>query len=117
MSKCLPPIARCLGSIILAGLATVASPATAQNPNSGNFWLSLCQESHPSCTGYLAAIGDFHSLSGLSLFCAPKTVTTGQMQAVVTKYLRDNPAELHEPFVVLIVRASQKAFPCPRKSN
>jgi hypothetical protein len=46
-------------------------------------------------------------------FCFPKGgINNGQAARIVTKYLRDNPAELHEPEAFLVISAYKQAFPC-----
>jgi Rap1a immunity proteins len=41
----------------------------------------------------------------------PKDVTQEQIRAVVTKYLKDHPEELHKPAGLLVIFALSKAFP------
>lgn len=47
--------------------------------------------------------------------CFPKSgVSTAQATRVVEKYLKDNPATLHEDGTLLVVQALHKAFPCEK---
>lgn len=46
--------------------------------------------------------------------CDPAGVTNGQVSSVVLKYLRDNPAELHESATWLIFKALNSRWPCKR---
>ena len=41
----------------------------------------------------------------------PKDVKQEQIRAVVTKYLKDHPEELHKPAGLLVIFALSKAFP------
>lgn len=46
-------------------------------------------------------------------FCLPKEgIENGQMVRIVVKYLKDNPAKLHERAEWLILDALSNAFPC-----
>ena len=47
--------------------------------------------------------------------CPDEEVTTGQETRVVLKYLQDHPEELHLDNAVLVEKALEKAFPCPKK--
>lgn len=47
------------------------------------------------------------------LFCPPDGWTAAQMARVVHKYLTENPAELHEPALLVSFTALSRAFPCP----
>jgi hypothetical protein len=46
--------------------------------------------------------------------CIPKGVTNYQVQAVVVKFLKDNPEQLHMPANLLTLAAVTKAWPCPK---
>ena len=59
-----------------------------------------------------------HSLPEVpKLYCEPDDATFGQFMVVIMKYLRDNPAELHQPFVRLAVDALAATWPCPKTPN
>lgn len=45
-------------------------------------------------------------------YCLPQGVTVSQMQSVVVKYLRDNPAHRHALAAGLVQTALTEAFPC-----
>jgi Rap1a immunity proteins len=47
------------------------------------------------------------------LFCDPTEARTEQLIRVIAKYLRDQPARLHEGGVMLALAALADAFPCP----
>ena len=51
-------------------------------------------------------------LDSISNHCLPGNVTRRQLMDVVTKYLRDNPAQRHLPAPGLVVSALEAAFPC-----
>jgi hypothetical protein len=44
--------------------------------------------------------------------CLPAAATVGQLSAVVLRYLRQNPAQLHRDSSNLVREALQQAFPC-----
>lgn len=44
--------------------------------------------------------------------CLPSAVTTGQVSAVVAKFLKENPERWHESGARLVASALTKAFPC-----
>lgn len=54
-----------------------------------------------------------HTHQRLVGFCVPENATNGQIQLVVTKYLRDHPERLHQSAKFLIPDAMTDAFPCP----
>lgn len=68
------------------------------------------------CAGYIAGINDSemsHVTSGKGRsYCSPPEVQIDQLAKVVQKYLADNPAQLHLPGSVLVVRALEQSFPC-----
>ena len=53
----------------------------------------------------------------LRFYCPPSGVAVGQMQLIIVKYLRDRPAELHKPFILLAINALKEQFPCSTKPN
>lgn len=50
-----------------------------------------------------------------AVFCPPEGVTPNQANAVVRKWLQDNPARLHERAYMLIPAALAEAWPCQWK--
>lgn len=56
----------------------------------------------------------FHDAGDNRLFCTPQSVTVGQLQAVVEKYLRANPEQWHERASVAVTAALASAFPCKK---
>jgi hypothetical protein len=63
--------------------------------------------------GYVTGVAD--GVMQVGLVCAPPQVTTGQIQAVALKYMRDNPDILHMPSYGIIGRALIDTWPCKRK--
>lgn len=48
-----------------------------------------------------------------AVFCSPKQgISNGQAARIVLKYLKDNPAQLHNLGSVLAIVAMREAFPC-----
>jgi hypothetical protein len=70
------------------------------------------------CRGYVVGVLDGAQLVfGLHpesrLFCPPAGGMSGDQQLrIVTKYLEDNPADLHESARISILIAYTEAFPC-----
>lgn len=83
---------------------------------SGNEMKSLCISTTPYdrglCLGFVAGVNDMTRASGGRYYCLPKEVTLGQLVAVVTKRLRDEPERLHQSAAVIVIRALHYAFPC-----
>jgi len=68
------------------------------------------------CSGIVAALVEV----GPDLrpaICTPTGSTLSQWQAVVVKYLRDHPEQLHYSFVSLARVALSAAWPCGQKGN
>jgi hypothetical protein len=64
--------------------------------------------------GYLQGVVD--ALNQMDLTCMPKTsVTVGQIERIVHKYLVNHPEGLHRGASVLVYLALDEAFPCPKK--
>jgi hypothetical protein len=61
--------------------------------------------------GFIVGLHDV--LEKSRMICTDKT-TRGQIAAVITKFLNDNPARWNEPAVVLVSEALKKAFPCKK---
>src|SRR5262249_27676180 len=72
------------------------------------------------CLGYMSAVQDFSVLrdpeTKKTLFrsCAGPDTTLIQHIRVFTNYARTHPQELHDKASLLVYRALQSAFPCPR---
>ena len=71
------------------------------------------------CWGYIAGIVDEYQGIALSdllkeppSFCLPAKVSMEKLEKVVKKSLDDNPARLHMPASLLVVKAMSEAFPC-----
>jgi hypothetical protein len=76
------------------------------------------------CAGYIAGIHDATMAASARAvnaasrqtyrqeYCLPAGVEMEQLIRVVQKSLEDNPAQLHLPSSVLVIRAFRKAFPC-----
>jgi len=70
------------------------------------------------CLGLIKGIGDMQVIYAVwfksqnEIFCVPKGVSIGQLTRVVIKFLKDNPAILHEANTCLIVKALRNAYPC-----
>lgn len=108
-----------LAALLRAALGCTAASANDPTFGSGNYWLTPCQNNSPMCSGYVVGLIDMHDLMVAievhpPRWCAPKTVTYGQMQLVTVAYMQRNPQSLHLQFSVLIIGALSEAFPCKR---
>ena len=63
--------------------------------------------------GYVLGVYDSLKLEGL--MCTPDRVSVGQVMALVTKYLKSNPAKWSQPANLLVLEALANAFPCTNK--
>ena len=61
------------------------------------------------CYGYV--IGVFDKMSGVAM-CPPDGVTVKQVESIVKKHLKENPAKLHLTARSLVSAALVEAFPC-----
>ncbi len=59
-------------------------------------------------SGYV--IGVYDATEGI-VFATQSNVTVGQINAVVGKYLKENPEKWNQPAHLLVIEALQKAFP------
>lgn len=75
--------------------------------------------SENACAGYITGIYDVHEAfiywgDMKPKWCAPKSgMKAGQLARVVTKWLRENPQNLHLGAGSLVPNALKQAFPCP----
>jgi hypothetical protein len=78
--------------------------------------LSQCESTDGTqnmfCYGYIVGIVDYASFNSGASFCLYPTVVIGQLNLVVTKYLRQNPQLLHYNAANLVIDALTAAFPC-----
>ena len=63
--------------------------------------------------GYVAGVFDAYYRTARQKDCTPDTVTLGQLQAVVEKYLNNHPEDWHFSANSLILNAVNEAWPCP----
>lgn len=62
--------------------------------------------------GYVQGV--FDAYAGAELLCAPRSTTTGQVMAIVDKYLNENPETWAMPATYLVLSALQEPFDCIR---
>jgi hypothetical protein len=120
-----------VGLALVAGCVATAADGAMQTGR-GKYWLQVCTGDYPGrskednialCSeagadvDILNALGPGPRRAAAHPYCRPRDVTAAQQMTVVVKYLQDNPAELTMRFDELVVRALQKAFPCPGNSN
>jgi Rap1a immunity proteins len=68
------------------------------------------------CMGEVVGIADILTMSDGRAFsaCPPIEATPGQILNVVVTTLKQNPAELHENFAILVIAALRTAWPCQK---
>lgn len=103
--------------IAIAAICSHLNEATAEDPRSGLYWLKECAGVSTlevfNCNAIIIGIVGFHGLEEVpQIYCPPAGVKLEQGKAVILKYLKDNPARLHESFVRLAVDAFKAAWPC-----
>lgn len=64
---------------------------------------------------YLGFVVGVHDVLDGVLFCTPSNASVGQVTAVVTQYLKANPAKWSESATTLVIGALAEAFPCKKK--
>lgn len=69
------------------------------------------------CLGLVSGVWHTHMLmvdefDGDIAFCPSRTISTGEMARLVSRYLQVHPAELGEWDTVLILRSFMDAYPC-----
>ena len=107
-----------------AFLVTAATAPGATADSAGSYWIKTCAESAPKnskCIGYLGAIRDVNEMLtevfDRPLWCAPKSVTVGQLRHVIVSALvAAPPSRLRQPFAGLATVALKSRFPCPPKA-
>ena len=85
--------------------------STNVSATTGSELLERCEDHDLSwadgwCTGYIQGVGNHPDA------CIPEGVTNGQFRKVVEKFLRDNPAELHEEAGMLVFLVQLETWPC-----
>jgi hypothetical protein len=105
----------------------VTSPAFSQGATNGsatgNQMLEGCQAIVASnreptfrqgfCLGVVYMLmSDHEYYKGLNLFCRPANATTGQAIRIVTRFMEENPQNLHLPLEMIATRALHLAWPC-----
>jgi Rap1a immunity proteins len=73
-----------------------------------------------SFAGYVTGVRDIAdamviSRTPVQIACVPQGVTTGQLAAMVAKYVREHPEEWSRTGDELVVRTFRQTFPCPTK--
>ena len=103
--------------VILASVAVAQASAYPKgNFSTGNDWLWQAQSDEFStriaARAFLSGMNDLHWYSGLAGECVPtpEGVVYGQVEAVVIKWLEDNPDERHLPMVAVLHTAKKEAW-------
>lgn len=75
-----------------------------------------------ACLGYISGVADGYTIGVVAsagertMLCdVPDEVTLKEMALIVLHYGRENPAELHQPASIMILKALNKSFPCKGK--
>lgn len=65
------------------------------------------------CTAYILGVVDgMRALPDLHLYCLPDHMLSGDVEDVVTVYLRDNPQKRNAAAATMVAAALIQAFPC-----
>jgi hypothetical protein len=84
----------------------------------GNALVEACAEPDLTCLGYVTGVADaVTALEGFGVlrkgaYCMPGNVSQGQLAAIFSKYLQENPAERHYAAASTLLGALAIAFPC-----
>ncbi len=104
---------------LVAGQVSPASAIWLEGNELVEWCLSDETHSETFCIGYVLGIADVvdtlsdGKVAGFKPVCIDQTtVTSGQLQRVVVKYLKDHPEETHTAAVFLVTVALREAFPC-----
>ena len=116
---------RCTRMFVCLSLAFFSSAGGAQVSltfKTGNDLKQACESAQSKnpldygyCWGYITAIVDVASggpLPGGFKACVSTEATTGQLVAVIRKYLDEHPEYLHYNAASLVSAALKNAFPC-----
>ena len=109
--------------VILASVAVAQASAEEKGVlDRGNEWLFRIEAenlvSKAAARAYLLGLDDIHWLTGLAGDCvpAPDGVTQGQIEALVIKWLENNPDQRHQ-FMPIILHSAKKeawgSYPLP----
>jgi hypothetical protein len=80
----------------------------------GNELWKSCDRKEGFCNGYIQGVVDASEGRERSYFCLSEKVMSSQARDVVINWLRDNPAERHNPAAWLVTVAMMDAFPCKK---
>ena len=107
-------------TVAAAMILTASVPAQAYYDD-GNTLLSECSSSgyeQLSCMGYIEGVSDALDLQRASNSrgqCVPVGVTGAQLQAVLIRYLKAHPENLHQDASYMTVMALGEAWNCKDK--
>jgi hypothetical protein len=106
-------------AILAAGLFLNGESRAADPTASCQYLAEACADEVGSfqegyCIGYVSGVAaSYTPPPGGRNFCAPSTVTRGQLEAVTAKWLKANPARWHLAPWRCVVEALAAVFPCP----
>lgn len=102
---------------ICAFLICLSSSASAEFWDGNGLVRRLNEPAGYSNGAALGFIIGVHDTSENSLHCSPSNVNVGQVRSVVQQYLNEYPELLHNAAHILVIRALQRVWPCPKKGN
>ena len=103
--------------LIMGGIFTNNSWAGFFSANDLHSWLLEKEKPNGSqfssglFNGYVSGVVD---MGDSVLFCTSSGVTAGQYNAVVAKYINNNPEKWNRNAYFLVVSALEEAFPCKK---
>ena len=115
-------------SLVTSILLLTAVNAHAAPPQSGADFLPICEAlskkiegngldlfNQGQCAGIIASLRIMGPhLEPALRFCTASTVTNGQINLVILKYVDANPYRRSEPFILLATEALRGAYPCKK---
>ena len=103
----------------MLGYALLLAAGSGSFWTGNELWTGICgpQGDEPACNTYVAGVFDGANTmdnyrNSTSLYCAPRSVTVGQLGDMFRKHLRDDPEHRDLYAGTLVVGMLVRAFPC-----
>lgn len=103
--------------LLCAALICTAPVAQAEFWDGNKLWSNLNEPAGFSNGAALGFVIGVHDLGEGVLHCSPGSITAGQARDVVFSYMQEFPSLRHNAAQLLVTRALQRAWPCPKKGN
>jgi hypothetical protein len=103
--------------LLCAALIGIAPVAHAEFWDGHKLWANLNETPGYSNGAALGFVVGVHDLGEGVLHCSPSSITAGQARDVVFAYMQEFPSLRHNAAQLLVTRALQRAWPCPKKGS